>query len=200
MTELPEDATLLLNAISSGDQEAWKKLFSILYAELHQLAHFAIAAEPNKSVLQTTALIHEAFIRLVHSKDVRFQNRTHFLKVAAKAMRRMLVDQARKRRAIKRGGAKAPKSLDILPEPSENLAIANIPFDKLEQLDKALKKLEEDEKNKRRCTILELHYFAGSTYDQIAELLGISKATVRRDLEFIKVWLFQEMQRIDLDD
>ena len=200
MSDLPDDATSLLAAVSSGDQEAKKKLFSILYAELHQLAHFAMRKEPSKSVMQTTALIHEAYIRLVNSKEIRFQNRAHFLKVAVKAMRRLLVDQARKRMAAKRGGKKSPRSLESVMEPDRNLAVGNIPFEKLDLLDKALRKLEAQEDNKRRCMILELHYFAGLTHDQTAEVLEISKATVRRELDFIKVLIFHEMQKEDGDD
>ncbi len=189
------DVTSMLTAISAGDHAAKKKLFSLLYKELHNLAHAAMRREHPGNILQTTALIHETYIRLVKNKNFRMKNRSHFFTVAAKAMRRILVDVARARRAAKRGGGRMTVSLEKTEEPEEKPALPESPFKNLEMLDRALKKLEKDEDNQRRCTILELHFFAGLTIQQTAEVLGISARTVKRDWEFVKVWLYQELKK-----
>lgn len=194
MSGIPEDATSLLGAASCGDQAARKKLFSVLYEELHSLAHATMNKENPGHILQTTALIHETYLRLVKSDEVSWRDRAHFFTVAARAMRRILVSEARSRRAAKRGDGQKPVSLDKLEEMAPGSAPSILPFELFEELDTALDKLDAGEDQSRMCTIVELRFFAGLTHEQVAEVLGVSKGTVRRDWEFAKVWLHQAMK------
>ncbi len=194
MSGIPENATTLLGAASSGDQEARRKLFSVLYEELHSLAHAAMSNENPGHILQTTALIHETYLRLVKSSDVSWRDRSHFFTVAARAMRRILVSEARSRKAAKRGEGRKPVSLHSLENVVSGSTPAVFPFEHFEELDRALEKLGACDGYSRMCTIVELRFFAGLTHEEVAEVLGISKGTVRRDWEFAKVWLHQELK------
>lgn len=196
MADPPKDITVLLTAVSSGDEDSWKKLFSVVYQELHHLAHSAMKKEHAGHTLQTTALVHEAYVRLVDCQDLKWQDRSHFFRVAARGMRRILVDRARRRNAAKRGGpGKVREDLEEAegrapgPEPPDD------PFDDLEMLDRVLEKFSLDEKNNRKCTIVELHFFAGFTFDETAEILEVSPGTVYRDWEFTRVWLRREIKK-----
>jgi len=189
-----EDVTQLLAAISVGDQYAKKRLFSVVYGELHALAHSSRRNESPECFLQTTDLVHETYVRLVRDGDVRWQNRAHFFGIAGRAMRRILVDEYRKKKRVKRGEGRHSLPLDELRDRDHGVAPTAIPFEDLDALDLALDKLGSFAKHRRKCTIVELRFFVGLTLDQTAEALDISRATVKRDWEFTKAWLHQEMQ------
>ncbi len=183
---MPSSAvTQLLLEWRSGDQEALDKLTPIVYQELRQLAHSYMRNERSDHALQSTALVHEAYIRLV-GMDMSWEGRGHFFAVAAQLMRRILVDFARQRSAAKRGGDQEKISLDdveqMAPEPAAELVA----------LDDALKSLASFDPRKSR--IVELRFFAGMTIGETAEVLGVSHATVERDLKMAKAWLSQEMK------
>ena len=154
-----ENVTVLLRAVIAGDRDAGNRLFSVLYRELHSLAHAAMREEHPGHILQTTALVHEAYIRLVQDKDERWENRTHFFSTSARAMRRILVEEARNRKAAKRGHGLNPVSLDELRDQARDAASAEDPFEELEALDKALDNLEAHAGHKRKCTVVKLHPF-----------------------------------------
>ncbi|MFH2002547.1 MAG: ECF-type sigma factor [Planctomycetota bacterium] len=188
-----DDVTELLTSLSAGDALAGEKLFSVVYEKLHAIAHAAMLNERPGHTLQTTALIHEAYLRLVRKPEEGWSNRQHFFSTAASAMRRILVDEARRRQAARRGAGRRPVSLNEVGE-AESGAQADTPsFDNLDALDKALDKLASEEEHKRKCTMVELRFFAGFTLEQTAELLNVSLATVKRDWEFTKAWLGREM-------
>lgn len=197
MSGKAHDATLLLSAMSNGDKEAGNKLFTLLYKELHALSHRAMRKEGVGHILQTTALINEAYLKLVKDSETRWQNRSHFFAVAARAMRRILVSEARSRRAAKRGMGRRPVLLGDIAEIQDRTGDSQFAAEDLEALDRALDRLSGDESNGRLLTVLELHFFAGLSHEQTARVLGVSKATVRRDWDFVKVWLYQEMQKAE---
>jgi len=184
----------LLSAISSGDQNARNELFTIVYKELHDMAHMAMRKELPGNILQTTALIHETYLRLVPKRDDPFKDRRHFFSVAANAMRRILISEARRRRALKRGSGKSPVFLAAWMEPDPKIAASNPAFEDLENLDRALEKLAGIKGYQRMCSIVEMLFFAGMTQDETAEILGVSKGTVRRDWDFAKAWLQEEIR------
>jgi|GEM_PF-225673 len=190
------EVTELLDAFGDGDEAAEQKLFGLLYDQLHHLAHGAMKGEAPGITFQTTDLIHEAYMRLFKGGKVEWRDSHHLYTVAAKVMRRILVNEARRRKARKRGGGKQPVSLEAVQEPdnSQRLPVTGFPVEMLDKLDKVLTELEADENNKRLCTILELHFFAGLTQEQTAQALGVSKGTVRRDWDFVKVWLYQRLK------
>ncbi len=169
MTTEPQDATQLLSAISSGNKSAWNKLLSLVYQELHSMAHNAMRKERPGQTLQTTALVHEAYLSLCPGNHVSWQDRQHFFRVAARAMRNILAGEARKKKAVKRGGGIQPLSLlnsdqdDQLPNATE------ISFDDLDALDRALEKLNQDEGNERLCAMVELRFFVGLTTSDHAD-------------------------------
>ena len=177
--------TRLLMAWRDGNAEAMDELVPIIYQELRQLAHYYMQDEGSPGVLQTTALVHEAYLRLVDS-DMGWQSRRHFFGMAARTMRRILVDFARSRNAKKRGAGEKPLALDegkiSLERSAELLA-----------LDDALKALATFDERKSR--VVELRFFGGLTIDETAEILEVSHATVERDLKMAKAWLFQTMQQ-----
>ncbi len=195
MVHPTEDATSLLTAVASGNPDARKYLFSLLYDELHGLAHNVMRSENPGNILQTTALINEAYISLVKSEEVRCHNRTHFFAMAARAMRQILIDEARKRRAAKRGGGKIPLSIEVVGQVSHGQSPAGPQPEKLDKLAAALEKMEAIDGYERLCSVLDLVFFAGLSQDETADALGIAKITVRRDWEFAKAWLQREMSR-----
>lgn len=183
--EEPENSgvTHLLIAWKGGDREALEELTPIVYNELRQLARRYMQGENAEGVLQTTALVHEAYLRLV-GLDVSWQGRNHFFSVAARMMRRVLIDYARSRRAAKRGGGERHLSLDegriSLERSSELIA-----------LDDALKALANFDP--RKSQVVELRFFGGLTIEETADLVGVSHATIERDLRMAKAWLYREM-------
>lgn len=193
MTDPSDDATVLLSAISSGDLKSWKKLISLVYRELHAMAHEALRSERSGHTLQTTALVHEAYLRLVQNRNIQWHDRGHFFRAAAKAMRRILVDHARNRKALKRGAGRPAISIDELVLQSSSTESSQEPFDDLEALDRALSKLELQESNRRRCTVVELLFFVGMNFEQASKVLEVSPTTVSRDWVFTRAWLRREI-------
>jgi len=185
MNEMRTDITRLLVAWSGGDRSALDRLTALLYDEMRQLAARCMRAEQAGHTLQPTALVHEAYERLV-GVDLPWHNRAHFLGVAAQVMRRILVDHARARGAQKRGGDlnRIPLDEDIEAGPANDEMVLG--------LDQALLKLEKFDALKSR--ILELRFFGGLTYEQAAETLEISKSTLDRELRLARAWLKHEMQ------
>jgi RNA polymerase sigma factor (TIGR02999 family) len=181
----PGDVSRLLLAWKAGEKAALDELMPLVYDELHALADRHLRGEHPGHTLQTTALIHEAYIRLIGA-DVHWEGRVHFFAVAARLMRRILVDHARTRRRAKRGGGATPASLD------EELAITPEPPGDILALDDALERLFVLDERKARA--VELHYFGGLTYDETAAALGVSAATIDRELRLAKAWLYRELR------
>jgi RNA polymerase sigma factor (TIGR02999 family) len=180
------EITKLLLAWRQGDQTALEELIPLVYAELRKLAKNYMRQQRPGHTLQTTALVNEAYLRLVDSSRVNWQNRTHFFAISANLMRRVLVDFARAKNSQKRGGERIQVTLDERIEvPSENVT-------DLVALDEALQKLAE--MNERQAKIVELRYFGGLSEDEIAENLEISTRTVRRDWNIAKAWLYRRMR------
>ena len=177
-----DEVTTLLREWSNGSREAFDKLLPIIYNELRRLARNFLNRERSDS-LQTTELVHEAFLKLTDQHSVDWQNRSHFFAIASQAMRRILIDAARERKAIKRDGIKI--SLDDSPvisvEADENLLA----------LDMALKELEIFDEQQAR--IVELRYFGGLTIEETAEVIKISPATVKREWAIARSWLYQKI-------
>jgi RNA polymerase sigma-70 factor, ECF subfamily len=185
----PEGVTGLLLAWEDGDRSALERLLPIVDAELRQLARRHMAHEPAGHTLQPTALINEAFIRLVDSPRIDWRNRAHFFAMAARLMRRILVDHARAKRNLKRGGRYRRVPLSEARDVG-----SHIPPD-LVALDEALQQLAAIDS--RRSQVVELRYFAGLGVDETAEVLKISPETVMRDWKLAKAWLERELRRAE---
>jgi RNA polymerase sigma-70 factor (ECF subfamily) len=179
------DLTLLLKQMQQGNQAAGAHAIELVYSELHRIAARELHRERPGHLLQTTALIHEAYMRLVGSEEFEVQNRVHFLAIASQQMRRILVDYARAKNAQRRGGGAMSLSLDGVQASSEPRGID------LLLLDEALRDLQQVDP--RASQIVELRYFGGHTDKEVAAALGVSLATVRRDWEFARSWLFNRM-------
>jgi RNA polymerase sigma factor (TIGR02999 family) len=179
------EITQLLKAWSEGEQGALDKLIPVVYDELHRMAQRYMAHETSGHTLQTTALVNEAYLRLVDSTHASWQNRAQFFAVCAHAMRRILVDWARSRQAMKRGGEMRPLELD------EALAAAETPGKDLVALDEALKALAAVDP--RKSQVVELRFFGGLSVDETAEVLKVSSETVLRDWRLAKSWLRCEL-------
>ena len=179
------EVSRLLRDAHDGDESALARLMPLVYDELHRLARRSLRSERTGHTLQTTALIHEAYLRLVGA-DVRWEGRVHFFAVAATIMRRILVDHARGRGRDKRGGGVVPARLDDV------VVAQSQPDEQLLALDAALERLSSFDARKAR--VIELHYFGGLTYDETAQALGVSAATVDRELRLAKAWLYRELQ------
>lgn len=186
MNPPPEEMTRLLLDWSKGDQAALDKLLPLVNAELRQLARRYMRRESPGHTLQTSALVNEAYLRLIDQKHVQWQNRAHFFGIAAQAMRRILVDHARARLAEKRGSGQAV-SLDEAIDVSDQRA------DQLVALDEALKTLAALDPQQSR--VVELKYFGGMTLEETAEVLGVSRATVIREWRMAKAWLYDELNK-----
>jgi RNA polymerase sigma factor (TIGR02999 family) len=177
--------TQLLEQWSHGNNAALTELTPLVYDELRRLAHHQMEGQRPGHTLQTTALVNEAYLRLADQTNPRWQNRAHFLAVAARAMRQILVSYARTQQAQKRGGGALKVDLDeaALVSPEESKEIVDL-HEALEQLGTL---------DSRKAQVVELKYFGGLNYEEIAEVLKISRVTVRRDWEFAKVWLYTEL-------
>lgn len=185
MTSTPaDDVTALLNAWCGGDQSALDRLVPLVYSELRRVAHRRMRAE-RPDLLQTTALIHEAYIRLIDASLVRWQNRAHFFAVSAKLMRQVLVDAARTRGSHKRGGGVPHISFDeaLVASPDRGSALV--------ALDAALDALAKVDP--RKSQVVELRYFGGLSVEETAEVLQVSEQTVARDWRMAKLWLGREL-------
>jgi RNA polymerase sigma factor (TIGR02999 family) len=183
----PSDVTRLLRQWGEGDQEALNRLVPLMYGELRRLAHQRLRRDEWNRSLDTTALVHDAYLKLVDIQQARFQDRAHFLAMASRVMRRLLVDQARARRAAKRGGSVAAVELD------DALQVSDEQGEALVGLDEALERLEA--RDPRQGQIIEQRYFGGLTLEETAEALGVSLATVKRELRFAHAWLAVELGR-----
>jgi len=176
--------TQLLESMREGDQNAVNELTPLVYDELRRLAARQMSGERGSHTLQATALVNEAYMRLVGA-DISYQDRTHFFAVAARTMRRILVDHAKTRGRKKRGGDFAKVTLE------EGLVMSPEPDSDIMRLDDALKLLEEQDE--RKAKVIELHFFGGLTYDEIAKAVDVSPATVHRELRMGKAWLQREL-------
>jgi RNA polymerase sigma factor (TIGR02999 family) len=177
--------TQLLRRWQGGEQKAADELMPLVYGELRRMARRQIRRERVDLTLQATGLVHEAYVRLVDA-EVAWQDRVHFFALAARAMRHVLVDRARARRRAKRGGDATMVTLD------DQHGAAQRTFDLLD-LDEALRRLQAVDR--RKCEVIELHFFGGLTYEEIGGALKISEATVHRELRFAKAWLFKELRQ-----
>jgi RNA polymerase sigma factor (TIGR02999 family) len=179
------EVTGLLRAWSSGDQGALQKLTPLVYEQLHRAAQRYMAAERSDHILQTTALIHEVYLRLVDIREVDWQDRAHFFAICAQLMRRILTDFARSRHYQKRGGGAVHLPLD------EALVISREPDADLVAVDDALKALAAIDERKSR--VVELRFFGGLSVEETAEVLKVSPETVMRDWKLAKVWLLGQL-------
>lgn len=184
MQPKPEEITELLEAWSAGDESAGDRLMPLVYEELHAIASRYMRDEHAAATLQPTALVNEAYLRLVGS-DVEWEGRRHFLAIAARTMRRVLVDHARGRLREKRGGGMVRVTLDDRTpaegaDPIDIVAIDTV-LEELGRLDE------------RKARAVELHYFAGLEHRDVARVLGVSTATVDRDLRFARSWIFDRL-------
>jgi RNA polymerase sigma factor (TIGR02999 family) len=186
-----DEITQLLQQWSDGHEQAFEKLIPFIYPELHRVAMRYMGRERAEHTLQATALINEAFLRLVDSRDMQWQNRAHFFAVSAQMMRRILVDHARSRRELKHGGGLRPVCLDdvlvVGEEQSEDLLALNEALERLAAIDS------------RKVKIVELRFFAGLTLEETAEVLKVSHMTVVRDWDFAKAWLLRQLSRGKID-
>jgi RNA polymerase sigma factor (TIGR02999 family) len=189
MTLEPDKLTELLAAWSDGDKAALEQLTPIVYQELYRLAAGHLAHERAGHTLQATALVNEAYVRLINQKRVRWQNKAHFLGIAAQMMRRILVDYARSRRYAKRGGGAPVVSLDeaaaVSVEQASNLVAVNDALVRLSELDA------------RKGRVVELRFFGGLSVEEAAEVLQVSPNTVLREWRTAKAWLHRELSAAD---
>ncbi len=183
------DVTQILDAIGRGDAKATDELLPLIYGELRLLAAQKLSHEPPGHTLQATALVHEAYIRLVGTGSRSWNGRAHFFGAAAEAMRRILVENARRKKRLKRGGGQNRVELDDVA-----LAIDE-PADNVLALDDALGKLAEEDR--QVCELVKLRYFAGLTLQQTAEIMGIPCRTADRYWAYARAWLFQEIAGSD---
>jgi RNA polymerase sigma-70 factor, ECF subfamily len=178
------EVTRLLDEWTKGNQSALDDLTPLVYRELRQLATSYLRKELPGHTLQPTALVHEAYLRLVDQTNPTWQSRSHFFGVAARLMRQILVDHARRKQAGKRGGLKVPldEAVSFQRESGRDLVALDSGLDALEKIDP------------RKCKAVELRYFGGLSMEEIAQTLDVSAITVRRDLRMAEAWLHQEMQ------
>jgi RNA polymerase sigma factor (TIGR02999 family) len=188
MEENSQQITQLLKQWSSGEAEVLDDLMPLVYVELRRQASSYLRRERSNHTLQPTALINEAYLKLIDQRDVKWQNRAHFFAIAAQAMRRILVDYARERKREKRGGAAENLPLDeALTIVSRGKSVD------LVALDEALNKLAKFDE--RQARVVELRYFSGLSIDETAEVLNVSNVTIRRDWNMAKAWLHQEITK-----
>ncbi len=181
------DITQLLLNWSGGDREALDRLMPLVYTQLRQMAHARLREQSPDHTLNTTALVHEAYIKLIDTNQVQWQDRAHFLAAASRLMRHILVDYWRRQKAYKRGGKQQRVDLDealMLPEAQAEAVL---------EIDEALKGLEQ--LNPRQSQVVEHRYFGGLTAEESARVLDVSRATVERDLKAARAWLARELDR-----
>src|SRR5687768_3789229 len=191
MDASPQDVTQLLVAWSNGNQAARDRLMSVVYDELHRLARRYMRRESPGHTLQTSALVNEAFVRLVDQKNVHWQNRAHFFGIAAQMMRRILVDYARSRNFAKRGGGAVKLSLE------EGLIVSDERSAEVVAVHEALETLAKVDQ--RQAQIVELKFFGGLSNEEAAAVLAVSPGTVARDWTMAKAWLRREISKSDSD-
>jgi RNA polymerase sigma factor (TIGR02999 family) len=184
-----QNVTQLLNKLSAGNQTVVNALLPRVYDELHNLANRQLHRERDNHTLNATALVHEAYLNLVQQRDANWQNRSHFMGIAALAMRRILVNYAKARLAEKRGGGAAMATFN------DELVVREARAEELVALDEALAKLEQ--LDERQAKVVTLRYFGGLSQEEIAAVLDISVPTVGRDWRFAKAWLAKELGEND---
>src|SRR5882724_1055748 len=188
MSEHKSDATVLLTAVERGEPKAGDELLKLVYHELRQLATRKMAQEPPGQTLQPTALVHEAWLRLVGSENPTFQNRAHFFSAAAEAMRRILIDRARSRRTRRHGGGYERVDLDesdlVAPQADDELLAVHDALDKLAK------------EYPVQAEVVKLRYFGGRTNQEVAQILEISLSTVKNYWAFARAWLLQEIKGV----
>ena len=181
------DVTQLLNSIEHGDPKAAEQLLPLVYEELRKLAAFKMSNEPPGQTLQPTALVHEAWLRVTGGKEQAWDGRAHFFGAAAEAMRRILIDNARRKKALRHGAGQArvdSAEIEIVaPAPDEQLLAINEALDKFATLDK------------EKAELVKLRYFAGMTIEEAASVLRISEATAKRWWVYARAWLYTEVER-----
>ncbi len=179
------DATLILNAVNRGESQAWEQLLPLVYDELRKIAAVRMAREAPGQTLQPTALVHEAWLRMIKDEDQTWQNRGFFFHAAAEAMRRILIENARRKSALKHGGGQQRLNIDDLELgaslPEEKALLVNAALEQLEQV------------HPERAKIVVLKYFGGMTNEEVARTLGIGERTVYRHWLLAKVWLFDKL-------
>jgi RNA polymerase sigma factor (TIGR02999 family) len=185
MTSPPSEITDLLHRWQAGDAEALDRLIPLVYDRLRAIARQRLRAEPERHSLDTTGLVHEAYLRLVEGPAATLTDRSHFLALASRVMRHLLVDHARARRRGKRGGGVAPLEL------AEDAWVSDPELDAAVELDEALERLEQ--LDQRQSRILEQRYFGGLSLEETAAALGLSLATVKRELRSARAWLALEL-------
>jgi RNA polymerase sigma factor (TIGR02999 family) len=198
---MQQPVTQLLAQWRDGDERAFAQLSALMYEELRQLAQRHLRRERSDHTIQKTALVNEAFVRLVGQQSVDWQSRAHFIGLASKLMRRVLVDYARARLADKRGGGAGVLSLDEMAAPEADEAPDTTPTalqhldahtqEEVSAIDQALQRLEQIDA--RQAQIVEMRYFGGLTVEQTAEAIGISEATVKREWTLARAWLRREL-------
>jgi RNA polymerase sigma factor (TIGR02999 family) len=187
MAQAPEQVTRILQAVNAGDDQAAEKLLPLVYDELRRLAAVRMAHESPGQTLQATALVHEAWLRLVGSNPVQWNGRGHFFGAAAEAMRRILIERARKKARIRHGGQLERVELDhvtLATQDSDDVIVA---------VNDALEKLAAE--SPQKAEIVKLRYFAGLEHVEIAEVLGVSEPTVRRHWAYARSWLYAELKQ-----
>ncbi len=180
-----EPVTQLLHALSDGDREALVELLPMIYDELRAIARRQMRGERSDHTLNTTALVHEAYLRLERLDRIEWRNRVHFLAVAAQCMRNILVSYAVRRRRLKRGGGARPLPLD------ESMWVPDERLDQVLSLDEALRALQK--LNPRHVHIVECRFFGGLTIEETATVLDVSPATIKRDWQLLRAWLAREL-------
>ena len=185
-SETTSEITQVLQAIRSGDGRASEELLPLVYNELRRLAAARMAEEAAGQTLQATALVHEAWLRMVGDGDRTWQNRAHFFGAAAEAMRRILVENARRKSRLKRGGGQIRLDIEELD------LVATTPDDKILLMDEALEQLQAEDAEKARIVVLK--FFGGLTNQEVAESLGVTERTVERQWAYAKAWLFQRIR------
>jgi RNA polymerase sigma factor (TIGR02999 family) len=183
------DVTRILDAIKQGDAKATDKLLPLVYEELRRLAARKLCHEPSGQTLQATALVHEVYIRLIGNESSNWNSRGHLFAAAAEAMRRILVENARRKKSQIRGGLHHRRNFD------DSQMVVENPREDLVELDEALKKLAEQ--NPVVAEVVTLRYFGGLTLEKIAEIKGITGRTARRYWHYARLWLFREMSKQD---
>ncbi len=190
MIPSPDLITQKLKSLEGGDPTAFNELFPFVYQQLRQVARRVRWKSHGLETMNTTALVHEAYMKMVDQTSVNFQNRAHFFHIAARAMRQVLINYAQHRHAIKRGGDKQKMSLDQV---DFAIPMTDELVDELLSLDTVLKQLQE--RSERQAQVVECRFFGGMSIEETAEALNTSPATVKRDWNFARAWLYRQMQQ-----
>ncbi|KAA3615080.1 MAG: sigma-70 family RNA polymerase sigma factor [Calditrichaeota bacterium] len=183
----PQNVTIMLNHLSDGQNDVVDQLLPIVYEDLQKIAHNQLRRERSNHTINTQALVHEAYLKLVDQRNTDWKNRAHFFAICAQAMRRILINYAKSRLTEKRGAGEAVATFN------EEAFVRETKAEELIILDEALTRLAK--MNERQSKVVELRFFAGLTQEEIAEVLGVSKPTVRLDWRFARAWLSRELEK-----